>query len=156
MDAPPTPDARALRAARHLSDEAREVCPILFAAPGDHFQHHTMDANHGDWDPDVFVYKGRTDGSGVMKPGGGARVPAGWVVFRHTGIGRGICAGGCTRGLNGGMLDAIGAWPLDKYRDYGADGTFDENVIALPPKMCWGFRTEDSGEDEESEDEELE
>lgn len=115
-----------------LVADAKMVSPVLFAAQGDVFTHHTMDANHGDWDDDEFEYLGRADGS--------SQTPAGWLMFRHLEVGRGICAYGCQYGTNGGMRDAIGAFPMKRYFNYKQDGTYDENEIALPLEMCWGFR----------------
>ena len=128
------------------AEDAKIVCPVLAAAQGDRFTHHTMDANHADWDEDEFEYVGRTDGS--------SRTPAGWLVFLHLGVGRGICAYGCNGGTNGGMRDAIGAWPLTKYYNYQPDGSYDEDEIALPMDMCWGFRRAQDYEHEPEDQEE--
>ena len=138
---------RRLRQLEAVAADAKIVCPVLTAMQGDLFTHHTMDANHAHWDEDVFEYVKRTDGS--------SRTPAGWLVFRHIAGGRGICAYGCNAGTNGGMRDAIGAWPLTDYYDYKADGSYDEDEIALPLDMCWGFRPVREYDDEEESGEEV-
>jgi hypothetical protein len=127
-----------------LAGDAKIVCPVLAATPGELFTHHTMDANHADWDEDVFEFLGRADGS--------SKTPAGWLLFRHLEIGRGICAYGCAGGLNGGMRDAIGAWPMTAHFNYRPGGGYDEHEIALPLEMCWGFRVAREGGEEEDED----
>ena len=128
--------------------EAQECCRVLFAEPGDVFEHHYY--RQYDEPNDNFEFVGRTSGDSCT-------TPVNWLVFRHIPEleGRGICANGCKRGLNGGVLDAIGAWPLRNYRNYRSDGTFDDQEIALPASKCWGFRlVEQIDEDEEEEWEE--
>ena len=69
---------------------------------------------------------------------GETRTPAGWLIFRHLGIGRGICQDGSTiyPGLNGGMRDAIEAWPdfgmidRDGAPEQFHDETKDEHVLS--------------------------
>ena len=128
-----------LEADAALVADAKVVSPVLFAVQGDVFTHHTMDANHANRDEDEFEYLGRADGS--------SQTPAGWLLFRHLGVGRGICAYGSHSGCNGGMRDAIGAWPLTSYFNYEQDGTYDEDEIALPLEMCWGFRAKQYHDD---------
>ena len=126
-----------------LDADLRACAPVMFANVGDWFKHHTFDANHANWDDDLFEYLGRATGK--------TKTPNDWLVFRHAGFGRGICARGSTAGLNGGMLDAIGAWPLRDYRMYDSKGDYDEDEIALPPSMCWGFRVFECPSSEEEE-----
>ena len=125
-----------------LHSDAQKCCPVMFAEVGDVFEHHYYqpyeDGN------DSFEYLGRSTEC----------AKEGWLIFRHLHEydGRGICAHGCKRGLNGGVRDAIRAWPLVDYRHLRADGTTDENEIVLPPEKCWGFRfVEQMEEDEEEE-----
>ena len=127
-----------------IAADAKITCPVVAAEPGDVFIHHTMDANHANWEDDAFVYVGRADGM--------SRTPAGWLIFRHLEVGRGICAYGCNGGLNGGMRDAIGAWPLADYFNYKPDGSINsEHEIALPLDMCWAFRKPPVYEDDDDE-----
>jgi len=130
-------------------EELRMVCPIMFAATGDLFEHHTRDANNGE-DIDLFMYVGRSPGT--------PQTPAGRLVLRHLGIGRGICQEGSNTyaGCNGGMRDACGAWPLDQYHNYHESGRYNDCEMALPAHMCWGFRkrenyTEHSGTESDEE-----
>lgn len=112
--------------------ELRVVTTVLCAKPGDTFRHHTMDANHG-YEVDELEFIGRADGN--------TKTPKGWFIFKHLGVGRGICQEDNPHGgLNGGMLDAIGAWPLATYRNYKPDGTYDSTELAIPLKMTWAMR----------------
>lgn len=135
-----------LEASVVIAADAKIVCPVVVATPGMTFTHHTDDANRGDLELDHFDYVGRTTGN--------AHTPAGWLIFRHLGLGRGICANGSHGGLNGGMRDAIGAWPMSKYYNYEPNGSIpNENEIALPLRMCWAFRPADDEDDEDDYDE---
>jgi len=112
---------------------ARRVCPLLDARVGDWFEHHAADPTY-DFDMlDRFEFLGRASGD--------TKTREGWFLFRWLNVGRGICSSDTPdAGLNGGMRDAIGAWPLARYHNYNADGSFDDREIALPAVMCWGFR----------------
>lgn len=106
-----------LRAETELS----EAVPALFAEVGDRFSHRSDDSHH---DPDIFEYEGRT--------------AEGWLIFHHI-EGDGFYT------ANGGVRDAIGAYPIWYY-------FVDEDRIKLPP-MCYMFRElpEDYYDPEESE-----
>ena len=131
---------------------AKRLNPLVDAEVGLVVTHHTEDARHGGWDEDEFEFCGVSNGK--------TKTPKGWLVFQWKGRGRGICAEGVgAPGLNGGVLDAIGAWPLEHYRWYKPDHTFDPTYLALPPEKCWGFRPIDNSEgssDEEEEEQEEE
>jgi hypothetical protein len=118
-----------------IADDLCVMAPLLEAAVGDEFIHHSHDGSR-DWlADDRFVFLGRADGR--------TRVPKGWWCFRLvSAYSRGICQQGSDKmaGREGGMLDAIGAWPLADYRNYKVDGTFDDRELALPSEKCWGFR----------------
>ena len=64
--------------------------------------------------------------------------PVGWLIFKHVdgpwGIEEGYGA------VNGGVRDAIGAWPQTQYRVYDGEGNYDRGVMCLPPAKCHGFR----------------
>ena len=124
---------REMEAGAALVADAKLVCPVLSAVPGERFTHHPMLSDQGGYEEDHFEYLGRT--------GSASKTPPGWLAFRHLEIGRGICAFGCSAGLNGGMRDACGAWPTKEYCHYKPDGTCDEREIALPIEQCWGFRS---------------
>ena len=146
-------------------DDIRAMAPLLSAAVGDEFVHHTEDGERlgGYWiERDTFRFLGRALGD--------TQVPKGWFLFRLVSTqSRGICSDGYNTftGCNGGVLDAIEAWPLSLFRNYRADGTFDDRELALPPDKCWGFRTahtasnavgeaDDEGEEDEDGEEEEE
>ena len=119
------------------TDEAIAMAPLLVAEAGDWFTHHTAEGDQGGrWlEEDTFEFLGRADGS--------TRVPRGWYLFAIVSKDSpGICQEGSNTyaGCNGGMLDAIGAWPLSNFRNYKADGSFDDTELALPAEKCWGFR----------------
>lgn len=129
--------------------EVEILAPLLHAEVGDTFSHHAYEGDRGGrWlSEDMFTFLGRADGS--------TNTPKGWWLFRIVdGDTRGICQAGSNEyaGTNGGMLDAIGAWPLANYRNYASDGTFDDRELALPTEMCWGFRLVDEENNDESED----
>ena len=132
---------------------AREMCGMVGVQPGDLLEHHTLDSNQGGyWGPDTFKYVGAADGA--------TRTPVGWHVFRWLeDVGwrpvRGICADGpgSHAGLNGGMRDAINAWPKTDHYNYRADGTFDDHELALPPGACWAFRRPEEEEQMDDSDE---
>ena len=99
--------------------EAGEAAAALFASVGDTFTHATDDrGNHGD----VFEYEGRTS--------------EGWLIFHH------LEGGGFHgyHGLNGGVRDAIGAFPVSTYEVQLPNGERDLDRIKLPPSMCYMFR----------------
>ena len=117
--------------------EARAMAPLLFAEIGDCFTHHADEGDRGGcWlELDTFEYLGRADGS--------TKVTKGWILLRLVSDNsRGICQEGSNKyaGCNGGMLDAIGAWPIADFRNYTSSGEFDDLELALPAEMCWGFR----------------
>jgi len=137
-------------------DDIEAMAPLVRASPGDWFTHHAYEGDRGcRWiEEDTFTFLGRADGSTAVKKG--------WFLFRIVSdYSRGICQEGSNtyQGCNGGMLDAVGAWPLDNYRNYRPDGTYDDCELALAPDQCWGFRryifegsesdNEDDHEDEE-------
>lgn len=118
---------------------AKRLNPLVDAEVGLRVTHHTEDGIVSGWDVDEFEFCGVSNGT--------TKTPKGWLVFHWRGYGRGICADGeKPPGLNGGVLDAIGAWPLEHYRWYQPDHTFDPTYLALPPEKCWGFRPVDNGE----------
>ena len=129
--------------------EVEILAPLLHAEVGDTFSHHAYEGDRGGrWlSEDMFTFLGRADGS--------TNTPKGWWLFRIIdGDTRGICQAGSNKyaGTNGGMLDAIGAWPLANYRNYASDGTFDDRELALPTEKCWGFRLVDEDNNYESEE----
>mmetsp|Transcript_35294 Transcript_35294/g.109377 ORF Transcript_35294/g.109377 Transcript_35294/m.109377 type:complete len:136 (-) Transcript_35294:137-544(-) len=67
-------------------------------------------------------------------------VPAGWLRFRELPESEGRGIHGSYGSTNGGMRDAIGAWPMAKYHAYNADGTYCKSEIALPPSMVYLMR----------------
>lgn len=138
--------------------ELEAMAPLLRANIGDTFSHHAYEGRRGySWmGEDQFNFLGRADGT--------TRVPKGWWLFRineHVET-RGICQEGSNQyaGCNGGMLDAVDAWPIADYRNYAVDGTFDDKELALPAEKCWGFRRvqyeEMYSEGEENEEDEAE
>lgn len=177
-----TEDVVALR--RQLS-ELRQACPALCAQPGTFFEHRldTMMVEASfDGEHEIFEFLGRTAGGGKapnpchgtpvpFAPYGPPKVgpyagwedapaawqtPAGWLSFRH------IDGPPAQGGTNTNWRNVVGAWPRAKYRDYQDDhGTCEEDVVALPPEMCWAFRTmgrtrrgmcsDDEDDDEEDE-----
>jgi len=130
-------------------EEAMVLAPLLFAVVGDTFVHHALEGDRGcRWlEPDTFEYLGRADGS--------TKTPLGWFQFRLVSeYSRGICQEGSNTyaGCNGGMLDAVGAWPLSKYRNYKHDNTYNDEELALPISMCCGFRKPDEHEEDDEEE----
>lgn len=98
--------------------EAKQACPVLFAEIGDYFMHpHSHE--YGDYDYDVFAYMGRKKSNN-------------WLLFEHV-YGDGLHI------VNGGLRDLLGAWPIQKYSLKHTDGTYDEDILCLPPKLCGGF-----------------
>ena len=149
-------EAEAIRALREenaklraLRAEAQAACPALLAEVGDYFEHR-LDERMQSFDPDLFIYLGRTVASGKAPH----ETPPGWLMWRHI-EGSGI--GDSYGAINGGVRDVIGAWPMSDYWVYDDDGQYDKGVFCLPPNMCYcfrPFRDEDSEDDEEeSEDE---
>ena len=57
--------------------------------------------------------------------------------------------GGGFNQTNGGVRDAIGAWPLSKYSLRLPNGERDVDRIKLPPSMCYMFRREIEVESED-------
>ena len=108
--------------------ECEDAVPALFASIGDTFTHATDDRGNAG---DVFAYEGRTS--------------EGWLVFKH------LEGGGFHgyHGTNGGVRDAIGAWPLSKYSLRLPNGERDVDRIQLPPSMCYMFRREIEVESED-------
>ena len=111
--------AEALRKMNELlragqSTELRDVIPVMFAQPGDHFMHRFEDAY---LDSDIFEYQGRTTDN--------------WLIFRHV-------EGDGFHIVNGGVRDIIGAWPMETYAI--PDDPF---LIKLPPDLCYMFRVEE-------------
>jgi hypothetical protein len=95
----------------------------------------TMSPTEFIWEPDKFEYVGRSqDGDSARQ--------SGWLIFRHLEGQSGIMGthGNSYWGCNGGMMDVIGAWPSRDYRVAADDGSFDADLICLPPEMCYGFR----------------
>ena len=109
--------------------EAQEATPAIFASVGELFTHDTYD-RFGDFDIDIFEYEGRT--------------PEQWLIFHHV-------EGAGFYWLNGGVRDAIGAWPLETYQVTLENGEVDEDRIKLPPRMCFMFRKYQESDDEEEE-----
>ena len=87
--------------------ECEDAVPALFASIGDTFTHATDDRGDAG---DIFVYEGRTN--------------EGWLVFKHL-------EGGGFNQTNGGVRDAIGAWPLSKYSLRLPNGERDLDRIQL-------------------------
>ena len=114
-------------------EEARHACPALFANPGDTFEHRTHDRIQS-FQLETFEYIGRTTASG--KPPH-AVTQAGWLIFRHL-YGYGIEDNHYA--VNGGVRDAINAWPAWYYRVYDAEGHYEKGIFCLPPSMCYCFR----------------
>ena len=105
--------------------ECEDAVPALFASIGDTFTHATDDRGNAG---DVFAYEGRTS--------------EGWLVFKHL-------EGGGFNQTNGGVRDAIGAWPLSTYSLRLPNGERDVDRIKLPPSMCYMFRREIEVESED-------
>ena len=57
--------------------------------------------------------------------------------------------GGGFNQTNGGVRDAIGAWPLSMYSLRLPNGEKDVDRIKLPPSMCYMFRREIEVESED-------
>ena len=109
--------------------EAEEAVPALFAAVGDSFTHACAE-RHPEGDICVFEYEGRTED--------------GWLKFHHV-EGAGFHG---YKGINGGMRDAISAWPRDNYRINLPNGEIDLDRIKLPINMVYMFRKEIFYDDE--------
>ena len=129
---------REVEALRRSCAEAKEACPALFAEVGERFRHgrrDDMDGRYVDLPDEIFEYAGRTEEAPRGAP---HAVPAGWLIFRHVegpwGIEEGYGA------VNGGVRDAVGAWPHTEYRVYDGEGNFEKGVMCLPPVKCRGFR----------------
>ena len=86
--------------------ECEDAVPALFASIDDIFTHATDDRGNAG---DVFAYEGRTS-EGWQLEGGG---------FHGY------------HGTNGGVRDAIGAWPLSKYSLRLPNGERDADRIQL-------------------------
>jgi len=113
--------------------DMKAMAPLFYAKVGDVFYHISCQGEPGgnrSLGFDFFVFMGRADGS--------TQTPKGYWIFRIRGNDK-----------RPGTLDAINARPLANYRNYRANGSFDDRDFALPSEMCWGFRpTEDSDDDE--------
>ena len=132
--------------------EARLGCPSLFAEGGEVFEYR-LNAMEGDGRgiPELFEYIGRTTGGGSAPCSGrlcgncgkGRHVtPSNWPFFRY-----------CERSFQPGcnptrirgsdersMRAVIDALPSADYNVYNDDGSYDEDLICLPPEKCYGFR----------------
>jgi hypothetical protein len=139
-------------------EQAKQACPAIFAEPGDHFLHR-IDERMQNYEMELFEYVGRASDADVSPCGkaicegcelcgkrGHHHLKKKWLTFRHveTPGTFGINANSTTsatwyHALNGGMRDVAWAWNkvFDVYRD---DGTKDEDMICLPPDMCYCFR----------------
>ena len=117
---------RQIKELKNKLAEVEEAVPALFASVGDVFTHATDDRGDAG---DVFEYEGRTS--------------EGWLIFHH------IEGGGFHgyHGLNGGVRDAIGAFPVSIYGVKLPNGERDVDRFKLPPKMCYMFRREIEVED---------
>lgn len=107
------------------------AAPALFASPGDLFtwQSSSPPSAWAEFDyGEVYVkYVGRnevaSDGTSPEK---------GWLIFHDHNCGRYSLINVC----NGGIRDALGAWPMKKYSHYTEDGTMIPETLCIPPEMC--------------------
>lgn len=146
-------EVTALRSSLDRLEEAKMVCPVLFAREGDLFDHRSDDRR--ETETEVFMYLGRTVGSGTQP----YVTPPNWLIFKHVDGAWGIEDG--FGAINGGVRDVIGAWPQSAYRVYDDDGNFENGVMCLPPEKCYCFRFheemfDDDDDEEEEEDDEDE
>ncbi|XRB11838.1 hypothetical protein RI054_03g16710 [Pseudoscourfieldia marina] len=127
-------EVTAMRSSLDRLEEAKMACPALFAREGDLFVHRADRRYDGTDLMDVFEYLGRTVGSGTQP----YVTPPGWLIFKHVDGAWGIEDG--FGAVNGGVRDAIGAWPQSAYRVYDNNGNFEKGVMCLPPEKCYCFR----------------
>jgi hypothetical protein len=172
--APPPPPHKALVDEKHVPlgpsatlrkatlEECREAAPVLFAEPGDLFEHRLDERMQG-YEYDCFEYLGRAKGIGTdemwsmgdndRSSRGVERTPKGWLVFKHDGCsGNGV--DGSYGAVNGGMRDVINAWPVYQYYLYDAKGepVDKDHILCLPPRMCYCFRKLESPEESDEEE----
>lgn len=133
--------------------DAKDACPLLVAKKGDLFEHNRSDSMTWEIGPDIFEFIGRTkvEVTAPCKKGfcpcwnskankNGHKTPVGWIILKHV-KGSGCGISGNHGAVNGGVRDAIGAWPIADYCVFkNSDGDYDEDVFCLPPSKCGGFR----------------
>ena len=140
-------EQRAHEECEQLMQDARDMCPLLSAQPGDLFSHPRHDGIH-DLPPEIFEYLGRATGEPTAGP---LATPKGWLLFRWVDGPWGI--GGGHGAVNGGVRDACGAFPIDKYVLYRPDGSYDHCAeMALPPDRTRCFEPFDWGENGSEDD----
>ena len=141
---------RELQELRQVRQDAAEACPALFASVGDLFTHRRHDNMGDEMEDEVFVYQGRTLGSGKAP----AVTPAGRLIFKWVAGSWGIEEG--YGAINRGVRDVIDAWPQRDYRVYDDEGRFEPGVFCLPPSMCYCFRAFEEPDDDDDDEADYE
>ena len=114
-----------IEVSQKLLREAKRAVPVLFANKGDRFEWSPASQYESE-EPCVVKYVGRNERTSE-NPG----PKAGWLVFRND-----DSRSNQIDAQNGGIRDAISAWPIDKYSHYNDEGKRIRGRLCIPVEKC--------------------